>query len=59
MAPKHLQPGDLLFFDEHELVGIYVGDDRFVDAEHTGSPVGIHRLSAAGARYDGAVRVRL
>jgi cell wall-associated NlpC family hydrolase len=59
VAPKHLQPGDLLFFDEHELVGIYVGDDRFVDAEHTGGRVGIHRLGAPGARYDGAVRVRL
>jgi peptidoglycan DL-endopeptidase CwlO len=39
------QPGDLVFFGvpAHH-VGIYVGDGKMIDAPHTGSSVGIHKL---------------
>jgi peptidoglycan DL-endopeptidase CwlO len=39
------QPGDLVFFGEpaHH-VGIYVGDGKMIDAPHTGSTVGVHKL---------------
>ena len=39
------QPGDLVFFGKpaHH-VGIYVGDGKMIDAPHTGSFVGIHKL---------------
>lgn len=43
------RPGDLVFFGEpaHH-VGIYVGDGRMIDAPHTGSTVGVHRVSGYG-----------
>jgi peptidoglycan DL-endopeptidase CwlO len=39
------RPGDLVFFGEpaHH-VGIYVGDGKMIDAPHTGSTVGVHKL---------------
>ncbi|MGZ4603071.1 MAG: transglycosylase SLT domain-containing protein [Kineosporiaceae bacterium] len=39
------RPGDLVFFGSpaHH-VGIYAGDGMMVDAPHTGSTVGVHRL---------------
>jgi hypothetical protein len=39
------QPGDLVFFGSpaHH-VGIYVGDGKMIDAPHTGSSVGVHKL---------------
>lgn len=39
------RPGDLVFFGSpaHH-VGIYVGDDRMIDAPRTGKTVGVHRL---------------
>jgi len=44
------QPGDLLFFntegsDPASHVGIYVGDDQFIAAPHTGAVVSISNLS--------------
>lgn len=43
------QPGDLVFFGEpaHH-VGIYVGDGKMIDAPHTGSTVGVHRIAGYG-----------
>jgi cell wall-associated NlpC family hydrolase len=58
-----LQPGDLVFFDDdpvrgpqHE--GIYIGDDRFIQAPHTGDVVKISSLAEPryGFSYVGAVR---
>jgi tape measure domain-containing protein len=47
--PKHLQPGDLVFFNmgrrgpEH--VGVYIGNDQFIEDPHTGASVRVSRLS--------------
>src|SRR4051794_14965963 len=39
------RPGDLVFFGSpaHH-VGVYVGDGKMIDAPHTGSSVGVHKL---------------
>ncbi|HEX5448787.1 MAG TPA: NlpC/P60 family protein [Gaiellaceae bacterium] len=41
VAFADLQPGDLVFFDALDHVGIYIGDGQFVDAPHTGTFVRI------------------
>jgi cell wall-associated NlpC family hydrolase len=50
-----LQPGDLVFFDGFDHVGIYLGDDLFIQAPHTGANVNIAHLSAR-AGFAGWVR---
>jgi hypothetical protein len=54
-----LQPGDLVFFNGLDHVGIYIGSGYFVDAPHTGADVRIDSLSEGwyAARYDGAKRI--
>jgi cell wall-associated NlpC family hydrolase len=54
-----LQPGDLVFFNRLDHVGIYIGNGDFIDAPHTGSFVRIDRLSDSwfAANYDGAKRI--
>jgi cell wall-associated NlpC family hydrolase len=54
-----LQPGDLVFFDRLDHVGIYIGNGYFVDAPHTGAYVRIDSLSDGwyAAKYDGAKRI--
>ncbi len=54
-----LQPGDLVFFEALNHVGIYIGDDEFVDAPHTGAVVSIESLSNPWytANYVGARRI--
>jgi cell wall-associated NlpC family hydrolase len=54
-----LQPGDLVFFNGLDHVGIYVGNGDFIDAPHTGASVRIDSLGERwyAARYDGAKRV--
>jgi cell wall-associated NlpC family hydrolase len=54
-----LQPGDLVFFDNLDHVGIYIGADQFVDAPDTGAFVRIDSLSDPwyASRYVGAQRV--
>lgn len=62
VAPTQLEPGDLVFFEpsaagpQHE--GIYVGDNEFVQAPHTGAAVTISSLAtpAYALSYVGAVR---
>jgi len=59
-VPKsQLQPGDLVFFNGLDHVGIYIGYGDFIDAPHTGANVEIDSLSAPwfASRYDGARRV--
>ena len=51
------RPGDLVFFDAFDHVGIYLGDDQFVQAPHTGADVNVQRLSirsgfSGWVRYD-------
>jgi cell wall-associated NlpC family hydrolase len=59
VAPDELQPGDLVFFNGLDHVGIYLGYGYFVDAPHTGANVQIDSLSAPwfASRYDGARRI--
>jgi cell wall-associated NlpC family hydrolase len=62
VAPTQLQPGDLVFFEpsaagpQHE--GIYVGNNEFVQAPHTGAAVTVSSLAtpAYALSYVGAVR---
>ena len=58
-VPKNqLQPGDLVFFDGLDHVGIYIGGGDFIDAPHTGAFVRIDSLTGwYAARYDGAKRI--
>jgi peptidoglycan DL-endopeptidase CwlO len=57
-VPKdQLQPGDLVFFDALDHVGIYIGGGQIVHAPHTGDVVRIATLASFGARYVGARRV--
>jgi len=51
-----LQPGDLVFFDGLNHVGIYIGGGSMIHAPHTGTVVQISSLSGGGS-YDGAARV--
>ena len=53
------QPGDLVFFGTpaHH-VGIYAGDGTMVDAPHTGSTVGVHKLWGRRPRSAGCCRRR-
>jgi peptidoglycan DL-endopeptidase CwlO len=52
-----LQPGDLVFFDALDHVGIYIGGGQFVHAPHTGDVVKITTLAAYGGGYVGARRI--
>ena len=59
-VPKdQLQPGDLVFFNGLDHVGIYLGYGDFIDAPHTGADVQIDSLSERwfASRYDGARRI--
>jgi len=55
----HLEPGDLVFFDNLGHVGIYVGHGLFVHAPQTGDVVRTTRLSARFGSFDGARRLQL
>ena len=56
---NQLQPGDLVFFDNLDHVGMYIGYGEIIDAPHTGAVVRIDTLSRGWYhdRYDGAKRV--
>ena len=56
VGPRHLRPGDLVFFAGASHVGIYVGGHRFIDAPHTGAVVRISTMRDYG--YYGARRFR-
>jgi cell wall-associated NlpC family hydrolase len=59
VAKNRLQPGDLVFFNGLDHVGIYLGFGDFIDAPHTGANVEIDSLSQPwfASRYDGARRI--
>ena len=53
-----LQPGDLVFFDNLNHVGISLGGNEFVDAPHTGDVVKISTITGWYAQnYVGARRI--
>jgi cell wall-associated NlpC family hydrolase len=52
-----LQPGDLVFFDGLDHVGIYIGGGQMVHAPQTGDVVKITPLADFGNRYVGARRI--
>jgi peptidoglycan DL-endopeptidase CwlO len=55
---SQLQPGDLVFFDGLGHEGIYVGNNQFIHAPHTGDVVKISSISGwYAATYVGARRV--
>lgn len=61
VGKKNLKPGDAVFFHPGksgpEHVGIYIGNDQFVQAPHTGEVVHTSKLSSYGG-YMGARRYR-
>ncbi|MGH3003694.1 MAG: C40 family peptidase, partial [Gaiellaceae bacterium] len=57
VAKDQLQPGDLVFFDALDHVGIYIGGGEIVHAPHTGDVVRIASLASFGTRYVGARRI--
>lgn len=56
VSESDLEPGDLVFFDGFNHVGIYVGGGMIIHAPHTGTVVQIAPLSGGGS-YAGAARV--
>ena len=53
-----LQPGDLVFFDGLNHVGIYIGGNQFVHAPHTGDVVRVSTLTGwFASTYVGARRI--
>jgi cell wall-associated NlpC family hydrolase len=54
---SQLQPGDLVFFDALDHVGIYIGNGQFVHAPQTGDVVKITALADFGNGYVGARRL--
>ena len=54
-----LQPGDLVFFDALDHVGIYIGAGQFIHAPHTGDVVRVSTMSSGSyaASYVGARRI--
>jgi len=59
VAKNQLKPGDLVFFNGLDHVGIYIGFGDIIDAPHTGANVEIDSLSEPwfASRYDGARRI--
>jgi cell wall-associated NlpC family hydrolase len=58
ISMSQIQPGDLVFFDGLGHVGIYIGNNEFVHAPHTGTVVQISPLSGHwAAALVGARRV--
>jgi peptidoglycan DL-endopeptidase CwlO len=55
-SQSELAPGDLVFFNSLDHVGMYIGGGQFVEAPHTGDVVKVVRMSARGD-YLGAVRI--
>jgi cell wall-associated NlpC family hydrolase len=57
VARSDLQPGDLVFFDNLNHVGLYVGNNQFIHAPHTGTVVQVESLSGYySSAYYGAGR---
>ena len=58
VARQALEPGDLVFFDGLDHVGIYVGRGRFIHAPHSGTTVSVDPMSGwYSSRFTGARRL--
>jgi peptidoglycan DL-endopeptidase CwlO len=57
VSRAELQPGDLVFFDGLNHVGIYIGGGQVVHAPQTGDVVKISSIADWGAGYVGARRI--
>ncbi len=55
-SQSDLAPGDLVFFNSLDHVGMYIGGGQFVEAPHSGDVVKVVALSARND-YIGAVRI--
>jgi peptidoglycan DL-endopeptidase CwlO len=55
-SQSELAPGDLVFFNSLDHVGMYIGAGQFVEAPHSGDIVKVVRMSAR-RDYIGAVRI--
>ena len=55
---SQLEPGDLVFFAGLGHEGIYIGNNEFIHAPHTGANVMIDSLTGwYSSEYDGATRI--
>jgi peptidoglycan DL-endopeptidase CwlO len=58
VSRSQLQPGDLVFFDGLAHVGIYIGNNQFIHAPHTGDVVKVSSITGWYAQtYVGARRI--
>jgi peptidoglycan DL-endopeptidase CwlO len=58
VSRSQLQPGDLVFFDGLGHVGIYIGQNQFIHAPHTGDVVKVSSITGWCAQtYVGARRI--
>jgi cell wall-associated NlpC family hydrolase len=58
VARRNLEPGDVVFFDGNNHVGIYIGGNRMIHAPHSGTVVQITTMNDwYGATYDAARRL--
>jgi cell wall-associated NlpC family hydrolase len=59
VSRRQLAVGDIVFFEGHQHVGIYLGNGRFIHAPHTGLDVRVQALSSGwyGKNYVGAVHL--
>jgi cell wall-associated NlpC family hydrolase len=55
-SPSELAPGDLVFFNSFDHVGMYIGGGQFVEAPHSGDVVKVSNL-ADRSDYLGGVRI--
>jgi cell wall-associated NlpC family hydrolase len=56
IARADIEPGDLLYFDDFDHEGLYIGDGMMLEAPHTGDHVKIVKLSTYPDTYIGASR---
>ena len=56
VSQSQLQPGDLVFFNNLDHVGMWVGNGQLIHAPHTGDFVRVVPFSSMASTYVGAVR---
>lgn len=56
VSQSQLQPGDLVFFNGLDHVGMWVGNGQIIHAPHTGAYVEVVPFSSMASTYVGAVR---
>jgi len=56
VSQSQLQPGDLVFFNGLDHVGMWIGNGQLIHAPHTGDVVRVEQFSNMASSYVGAVR---